>query len=165
VIIMTKKFHEELDLLKAEVLDMGALATCFLEQSVDAMVKQDVDGAKKVLDARKQIIEKNKKIEQKAIELITLFQPMARDIRLVVAILKIIEDLVRIGRYGKDIAALVEELSQKPHVKKIVHIPQMHGMLSMHSNRESLKASRTSLNETKKSTSAGMPFLGNASRI
>jgi phosphate transport system protein len=44
---------------------------------------------------------------------------------LIVAILKIIEDLVRIGRYGKDIAALVEELSQKPHVKKIVHIPQM----------------------------------------
>ena len=50
---------------------------------------------------------------------------MAIDVRLLVSILKIIEDLVRVGRYGKDIAAMVEELSQKPHVKKIIHIPQM----------------------------------------
>ncbi|MBN2150612.1 MAG: phosphate signaling complex protein PhoU [Candidatus Lokiarchaeota archaeon] len=122
---MTKKFHGELDLLKAQVLDMGSLAICFLEGSVEAMVKQDVESAGKILDARKQIMDSNRRIEQKATELLTLFQPMAGDVRLLVSILKIIEDLVRIGRYGKDIAALVNELSQKPHVKKIVHIPQM----------------------------------------
>ena len=122
---MTKKFHEELDLLKAQVLDMGSLALCFLEKSVEAMAQQDVESANKVLDARKSILDKNKMIEQKATELLTLYQPMAIDVRLLVSILKIIEDLVRVGRYGKDIAAMVEELSQKPHVKKIIHIPQM----------------------------------------
>ncbi|HME55643.1 MAG TPA: phosphate signaling complex protein PhoU [Candidatus Lokiarchaeia archaeon] len=122
---MTKKFHEDLDILKADVLSMGALATCFLERSIDALVSQDVASAKIILDARKEIIEKNDEIERKATELLTLYQPMARDIRLLVSILKIIEDLVRIGRYGKDIAALVEELSKKPHVKKLIHIPMM----------------------------------------
>nr|MDO8111479.1 phosphate signaling complex protein PhoU [Candidatus Sigynarchaeota archaeon] len=102
-----------------------SLATCFLEKSVLALVNQDVQLAKTILDKRKEIMEKNRQIEEKCIQLIALYQPMAVDLRTIIAILKIIEDLVRIGRYGKDIAALVEELSQKPHVKKLISIPHM----------------------------------------
>lgn len=122
---MAKQFHEELTLLKAQVLDMCSLATCFLEKSIEALVNQDVKLAQTILDDRKQIMDKNRDIEEKCIQFMALYQPMAIDLRTIVAILKIIEDLVRIGRYGKDIAALVEELSQKPHVKKLISIPHM----------------------------------------
>ncbi len=122
---MTKKFHEDLNLLKIEVMNMGSLATCFLERGVEALVKQDVVLANKILDMRKQIFEMDRTIEGKALQLLTLHQPMAVDLRTIAAILKIITDLTRIGRYGKDIAGVVEELSQKPHVKKLVSIPLM----------------------------------------
>lgn len=127
---MTKKFHEELDMLKAEVLNMGALATCFLEQSVEALVKQDPAAAGKILAIKQRILDEDRRIEQKSLDLLTLHQPMAVDLRLLGSILRVITDLTRIGRYGKDIASLVEELSQKPHVKKLVTIPSMTRMVT-----------------------------------
>lgn len=122
---MAQKFHQELQLLKAEVLDMGSLSTCFLERGMEAMVNQDVNLANSILDMKDQILEKDRNIEAKTLQLLTLHQPMAKDLRLIAAILKIITYITRIGRYGKDIASLVEELSAQPHVKKIVHLPRM----------------------------------------
>jgi phosphate transport system protein len=122
---MTRKFHEELDALKEDVLKMGEFVTVFLQKSVEALVNQDVDLAKSLMEHRRQIIDSNNEIEERCIELIALQQPMATDLRTIIAILKIIEDLVRIGRYGKDIAESVDELSKRPHVKKLISIPQM----------------------------------------
>jgi phosphate transport system protein len=122
---MTKKFHEELDALKEDVLKMGDFVTMFLQQSIESVVEQNEDLANSLLEQRRQIIDDNNDIEERCVALIALQQPLASDLRMIVAILKIIEDLVRIGRYGKDIAEAVAELSKKPHVKKLVSIPQM----------------------------------------
>ena len=65
------------------------------------------------------------KIENKALNLLTLHQPMAIDLREIACILKMITYLARIGRYGKDIAKLTYEFEEQNHVKKFVSIPYM----------------------------------------
>jgi phosphate transport system protein len=64
-------------------------------------------------------------IEEKSLILLTLHQPMAKDLRRIATLLKIITYLNRIGRYAKDIAKITIELSEKPQVKKLVSIPYM----------------------------------------
>lgn len=122
---MGKKFHDDLEKLKQSVVQMSKLATCFLERSVQALVIQDPELAKSILNIKDQILEMDRDIEARALHMLTLYQPMAVDVRTLAAILKMITYLTRIGRYGKDIADLVEELSRKPHVKKMIHIPMM----------------------------------------
>ncbi|GAH13252.1 unnamed protein product, partial [marine sediment metagenome] len=64
-------------------------------------------------------------IEAKALRLIALYQPMAMDLRLLATILKIITYLTRLGRYGKDIAVVVEELSTKPYPASFINLKNM----------------------------------------
>jgi phosphate transport system protein len=64
-------------------------------------------------------------IEAQTFRLIALYQPMARDLRVIACVLKMITYLTRIGRYGKDIAKIAQELSDKPHIKKLVSLPYM----------------------------------------
>jgi phosphate transport system protein len=63
--------------------------------------------------------------EEEALRLIALHQPMAGDMRLIATILKMITYITRIGRYGNDIAKVAIELSNEPHIAKLVSLPQM----------------------------------------
>jgi phosphate transport system protein len=122
---MVEKFHSELDELKNEVSDMGKLARDMLEKSVSALKNQDIELAEWVTSKKGEIAEYDFTIEKKALHLAHLYQPMAKDMRTLGAMLKIITYLTRIGRYGKDIAQVVPELSEKPHISKLVSIPHM----------------------------------------
>jgi phosphate transport system protein len=121
----TDKFHKKLNELKKEVLKMGKLAKTMLCESIDALRDQDKDLANSVMDRKVDIANFDRNIEKDTLHLITLHQPMAIDMRIIGAILKIITYLTRIGRYGKEIAYIAITLSDQPHVKKIVHLPQM----------------------------------------
>ncbi|MGD2246886.1 MAG: phosphate signaling complex protein PhoU [Candidatus Methanofastidiosia archaeon] len=122
---MVEKFHSELDELENDVVDMGYLARNMLEKSVTALEDQDIKLAEWVVSKKDTIAEYDFNIEKKALHLAHLYQPMAKDMRTLGAMLKIITYLTRIGRYGKGIAELVPELSKKPHISKLVSIPYM----------------------------------------
>jgi len=126
---MVEKFHEELDALKKEVIKMGHLSTEMLKKSVQALKKQDVTLANWVDNKKTKIASMDNNIEAKAFQLLTLHQPMAKDLRQIACSLKMITYLARIGRYGKDIAKIAMELSDKPHIKKLVSIPYMADMV------------------------------------
>jgi len=136
---MVKKFHAQLKALKEDVLEMGCLADEMLRNSVEALKNQDPKLAKWVISKKNKISNMDVKIEEKSLRLIALYQPVARDLRTIACSLKIITDLARIGRYGKDIANIAIELSKKPHLAKLVSIPYMSeitcGMI-----RDALKA-------------------------
>lgn len=139
---MPEKFQQELTKLKSDVIAMAELATCFLERSIEALVDQNVGLATTILAMKDEILEIDQDIEKRTLHLLTLYQPMAIDMRRIGTILKIITYITRIGRYGKDIADIVEELSKKPHVKKMVHIPIMRDKtLSM--IKDAIEAFRT----------------------
>jgi len=126
---MVEKFHIELEKLKQNVLKMGDLSTAMLSTSVEALKSLDVNKAEWVNSQKKELAKMNVDLEEEALQLIALYQPMARDMRTIACCLKMIVDLNRIGRYGKDTANVVKEISPGPHIKKIISIPHMNELV------------------------------------
>lgn len=121
---MNAKFHDEVEELKKEVLGMGDLAKKMFETAVDALTTQDGEKARWVISKKDKIREFDHGIEERALHLLILHQPVAKDLRAIACILKIITYLTRIGRYGKDIAQIELEINQKPY-PCITIIPDM----------------------------------------
>ena len=126
---MVKKFHDELKKLNKDVIKMGNLAKEMLKKSVESLKDLDVEKAEWVISKKGDIADMDDKIEEKTLRLITLYQPMASDMREIACILKMITYLTRVGRYGKDIAELVGNWGDKRHVKKLVSIPHMSDLV------------------------------------
>jgi phosphate transport system protein len=122
---MVEKFHIELNQTKKDVDTMGHLAKEMLSKSVEALKEIDTEKANWVISNKVQLADMDDDIEQKALRLMALYQPMAGDLREIACILKLITYLNRIGRYGKDIAKLVIEFEKNGHVKKLVSLPHM----------------------------------------
>jgi phosphate transport system protein len=139
---MVEKFHQQLDKLKEDVLKMGNLATDMLSSSVDALIKRNQKEAEEVYAKKDKLADMDEKLEEKAFQLIALYQPMAKDMRTIACCLKTITYLARIGRYGKDISKIAKEIIDQPHVSKLVSIPHMNEMVCSLVN-DALKAFKT----------------------
>ncbi len=127
---MVEKFHDELKQAKKDVDKMGHLAKDMLLKSVEALKELDTEKAEWVISQKTKLADMDDKIEDKTLKLITLYQPMASDMRQIACILKMITYINRIGRYGKDIAKLVFEFEKEGHVKKLVSLPHMSGIVT-----------------------------------
>ena len=127
---MTEKFHTELEELRGDLLSMADMAESMLECSVEALKAQDTDLADRVIAQKNEIREWNYRIEDRCIQLITLHQPVARDMRMLFCILKISSALERVGRYGKDIANVVHYTAETPHLAHLLSIPLMSVMVN-----------------------------------
>lgn len=126
---MTEKFHNLLAALRKDVLYMGQFAIEMLTKSMKALIDQDVELAQSVVGMKIELNTLDHTIEERALLLLTLHQPMASDLRTIACILKMITYLTRIGRYGKDIANISIEISDKPHISKLVTLPHMGEMV------------------------------------
>lgn len=123
---MAKELHREIFELKKEILDMGNLALGMLDDSMKALSTQNIELAKTTVEKKYKIREFDADIESNALKLIALYQPMAIDLRRLATILKTITYLARIGRYGKDIASVVEEISKKhPYPAPFINLEHM----------------------------------------
>jgi phosphate transport system protein len=111
---MSEKFHTELDRLKQDTAEMVQFARDMLGDSVHALIAQDTPGALQVVAKKKQIREVTIALEDRTYQLIALYQPMAKDMRVIACTLKMIAAAERIGRYGKDIANMVKHLQDQP---------------------------------------------------
>ncbi len=126
---MSEKFHGELAKLKDDLLEMANLAKEMLDKSVDSLKDQDKELAEWVISNKYHLAELDAKIEAEAFVLLTLHQPMAKDLRTLACALKMITYLNRIGRYGKDIALLAKEMTDQPHIAKLVSLPHMEELV------------------------------------
>lgn len=122
---MVEKFHVELKNLKEDVKKMGELAKEMLRKGVLALKDQDEKMADCVISKKPEMNKYDRDIEAKALQLLTLYQPMAVDMRTLATILKLITYLNRIGMYGKDIAKIAKELAKTVPIAKLVSIPYM----------------------------------------
>ncbi|GAG60395.1 unnamed protein product, partial [marine sediment metagenome] len=126
-----EKFHNELEDLKKQVLDMGFHALDMLNSSIEAFKNLNIYHSEEIYSRKDKLMEYDNRNEEKALQLIALYQPMARDLRIIACILKMITYLTRIGRYGKDITNITtKELEGKIHFKKIVSIPHMMSIVN-----------------------------------
>jgi phosphate transport system protein len=131
---MRSKFNEQLKKIKDDVVEMGELAQGMLKNSIVSLENQDVKLADNVYADKEKLMKMDDAIEHRCLQTISMYQPMAKDMRVIGASLKMITYLTRIGRYGKDIAKFVKEIADKPSVAKLVSIPHMSeivdGMIS-----------------------------------
>jgi phosphate transport system protein len=99
-----RHFHGQLETLRQRLLDMSERAEELVDLAVDALLRRDGDRATAVIEGDKEVDALEVEIEQVAISLLALQQPMARDLRFVIAALKISSDLERVGDHAVNIA-------------------------------------------------------------
>jgi phosphate transport system protein len=120
-----ENFDRQLNHLLDDVLLLGSMAELAVLSAVEALKKRDIETSRRVYAEDAKINVKRYEIEQNCLTLIATQQPMARDLRLLAAILEIITELERIGDYGKGIARINISLPEGPLVKPLVDIPKM----------------------------------------
>ena len=106
-------------------MQMGKLALTMLADSITALNKRDMELANSVDMQKIKLREYDTDIETKTLRLIALYQPMAVDLRRLATILKTITYLYRLGRYGKDIAAVVEYIVDVPSLSELLGIQHL----------------------------------------
>lgn len=126
-----RSFDEELKELKTEMLTMGSYVEEAIRNAVRALAEQNLQLAAQVDQDDLRIDEYEMKIEEKCIRLIALQQPVAKDLRTIGMITKIITDLERIGDNACNIARIAIKIDNQPLVKPLIDIPRMAELASL----------------------------------
>jgi phosphate transport system protein len=124
-----RHFDQELEELKVRLLEMSALVETAITRSITAVVEKDRDLAQEVMRNEARINQMEIEIDDLAIKLLTLKQPMAVDLRLITAALKINNDLERMGDLAVSIADRAIELAEEPVIKPMVDIPHIAALV------------------------------------
>ena len=117
-----RHFHEQLSELKQRLLDMSEKAEALIDLAVESLRERDAGKAEAVLAADKELDDLEVEVEQRAISLLALQQPMARDLRFTVGAIKISSDLERVAdlatNIGEDAVYLAEGKQIKHHFEE-----------------------------------------------
>ena len=124
-----RHFVEDLELLKTKLLEMGALVESAIQRSISAVTQKDRGAAEQVFMNEARINAIEIEIDDFAISLLALQQPMAADLRLIVAALKINTDLERMGDLAVNIAQRAMSLMEGPVIKPMIDIPHIAGLV------------------------------------
>lgn len=122
---MRNRFDEQLMQLNNHMLEMGALIESSIENATQALIDQNVAAAKAAIAADQEVDQKEREIESLCLKLLLQQQPVAKDLRLISAALKMITDMERIGDQAADISGIVIYIADEPYIKELVHLPQM----------------------------------------
>ena len=134
---MERHFERDLEELKERLLWMGSLAERSVYQAVHAVLEADENLAHAVLNEENTINELQIEIDDRVVQLLALQQLMATDLRFVLAIARINNDLERIGDQAVNIAQSAQRIVRHPPVKPYVDLPRM-GELAEKMMRDSL---------------------------
>ena len=120
-----RHFQEELEQLKARLLEMGGLAEDHLRLAVRGLVERDLALVDRVLTGDAAINQLHMEIDDRCFKLLALHQPMAVDLRAIVSAVKINTDLERVGDLAVNIAEAAGRYLEHPPVKELIDIPRM----------------------------------------
>ncbi|HLK61557.1 MAG TPA: phosphate signaling complex protein PhoU [Chthonomonadaceae bacterium] len=118
-------FSEELEALRHRLLEMGSEVDRMLRMAVQALTEQDITLAEEVIAHDDLVDRLDLELEGECMRLIALQQPLARDLRLIGTVLKVITDLERIGDHSVDIAKVARHLIQDTFYQPLVDLPRM----------------------------------------
>ena len=122
---MRNRFDRQLVQLNNELIEMGGMIEKAISDTVKALVNQDIELASNVIEYDEEIDHQEREIEQLCLKLLLQQQPVAKDLRLISAALKMITDMERIGDHAADISELTIQMAGKPYVKELEHIKAM----------------------------------------
>jgi phosphate transport system protein len=118
-------FTKHIKDLESSLMSMGQTVIDAINQSVQALKEQDIDLANRIIQNDKLINKRRGELEERCISLIALQQPVAADLREIIAILYVTTDLERIGDHAEGIAKIAVMLGNEPLLKPLVNIPLM----------------------------------------
>lgn len=122
---MRSKFDEQLHLLNQEMMQMGSMIEDSIQKAIDALIDQNVELAKKIMDNDTQIDHEQKKIENLCFNLLMQQQPVAKDLRVISAAMKMVTDMERIGDHAADISEMTILMSKTKYIPNLEHINRM----------------------------------------
>ena len=122
---VTRHFQEELESLQERLLAMGGLAEERVRQAVGSLSSRDPSLVEHVLMGDEPINDLHIEVDDRCFKLLALHQPMAADLRTIVAAVKINTDLERVGDLAVNIAEAAKRYLQHPPVKPLIDIPRM----------------------------------------
>jgi phosphate transport system protein len=127
---MRTRFQQGLDELREKLLGMGGLAEQAVDRACQAYVERDLNRCHMVLDNESLINAAEREIDELAFDLLALQQPMAVDLRFILAVTKINSDLERVGDQAVNIAERVMDMVELPPAELPVDIPRMAAAVS-----------------------------------
>ena len=120
-----ESFHRHLHALQDEVLVLGSMVNKSIERSMEALKNRNLELAHQVVVDDAKINQKRFDIEEKCVELIVTQQPMASDLRIIIAVLNIIIDLERIADHAEGTAKIAIMIGDEPPLKPLIDLPRM----------------------------------------
>jgi phosphate transport system protein len=122
---MRTAFHKKLREIQDDILAMGSMVSKAVLRSIDALKNRDLESARQIITDDQKINDKRFEIEEKCTQLIATQQPMASDLRIIIAILNITTEIERIGDYAVGISKIVIMIGDEPPLKPLIDIPRM----------------------------------------
>lgn len=125
---MRNRFDRQLLELNNELIQMGSLIETAIEMAISALVKQDVEKAKQAIEFDIEVDQQEKTIEALCMKLLLQQQPVAKDLRLISAALKMITDMERIGDHAGDISEMTLLMAGSEYEKSEIDFDLVKGM-------------------------------------
>ena len=123
--MVREAYHKDLHRLRKEIINMGSLVGKTIGDAVLSLKDRDVELAQKVIDMDKEIDALDHSIEGNCMRLLALQQPMARDLRLIISVLKMSIDLERMGDLALEIGIITKMTASVPPIKPLIDIPRI----------------------------------------
>ena len=123
-----RHFEDELDALKESLVRMAGLAEAQVDAAVQSLLERDVELARQVIDQDPEVDELEMAIDNQAISLLALQQPMARDLRFITMAMKISNDLERVGDHAVNIAHALGYIVEAPPLPQLPELEEMTGI-------------------------------------
>ncbi|MGH4137169.1 phosphate signaling complex protein PhoU [Clostridium sp.] len=120
-----KVFEANLEELHNDLIRMGSIVEKQIHDCIDALVTQNVEKAEKIMIDDDIVDAMEREIEDKAIRLIAMQQPLAIDLRNIFTTTKIVTDLERMADYAVDVAKITVRLKDEKYIKELIDIPRM----------------------------------------
>lgn len=129
-----RHFHDELDTLQDRLLEMAGMVEEIVRVACEAFLVRDPEVAPRVIDEDDRVDALEIEIDERALELLALQQPMAKDLRQIMSALKVANDLERVGDHGVNIAKAARRLSEMTGLPDLPEVEEMaeisRGMLA-----------------------------------
>ncbi|MEZ0535862.1 phosphate signaling complex protein PhoU [Caldicellulosiruptoraceae bacterium PP1] len=118
-------FEHELKEIHLDLLKMGTMTEQAIDKAILALKKKDIELAQKIIENDTEIDNLTEEIEKKCAIVIATQQPLAKDLRLIIAAMRIATDIERIADHASDISEITIKLSKFEYIKPLVDIPKM----------------------------------------
>ena len=119
------EFGRDLRFLQEELLAVGSMVEKAIANSVDGLKRRDLELSREVIQDDAVVDARRYDIEERCVNLIAKQQPMATDLRTIIAILQIVGELERMGDYASGIAKISLAMGNDPPIKPLIDIPRM----------------------------------------